>query len=139
MSRGIVARSEIRALSIAQPWAELILRERKPFELRTWKTNYRGPLLIHASRKINRAAMRELRLEGECFPAGAFVGIAVLKDVRPYTRADARLLKRKRGFSWVTDGEELLRSSKPRYFDGTRLPRTVPLSGLMSGALQRAR
>jgi hypothetical protein len=51
----------------------------------------------------------------------------------------ARLLKRKRGFSWVTDGEELLCSSKPRYFDGTRLPRTVPLSGVLSDALQRAR
>jgi hypothetical protein len=51
----------------------------------------------------------------------------------------ARLLKRKRGFSWVTDGEELLRSSKPGYFDGTRLPRTVPLSGLLSDALQRTR
>jgi hypothetical protein len=51
----------------------------------------------------------------------------------------ARLLKRKRGFSWATDGEQLLRSSKPRYFGGTRLPRTVPLSALLSDALQRAR
>jgi hypothetical protein len=33
----------------------------------------------------------------------------------------ARLLKRKRGFSWAADGEELLRRSKPRYFDGTVL------------------
>ena len=50
----------------------------------------------------------------------------------------ARLLKRKRGFSWATDGEDLLRRSKPRYFDGTPLPRTVPLSGLLSDALERA-
>jgi hypothetical protein len=51
----------------------------------------------------------------------------------------ARLLKRKRGFSWETDGEEVLRRSKPSYFDGTRLPRTVPLSEPLSGALERAR
>ena len=50
----------------------------------------------------------------------------------------ARLLKRKRGFSWNTDGEELLRRSKPSFFDGPRLPRTVPLSGLLSDALERA-
>jgi hypothetical protein len=50
-----------------------------------------------------------------------------------------RLLKRKRGFSWAADGEELLRRSKPRYFDGPTLPRTVPLSRLLSDALQRGR
>jgi hypothetical protein len=50
----------------------------------------------------------------------------------------AKLLKRKRGFSWDADGEQLLRQHKPSYFDGTRLPRTVPLSKLLSDALQRA-
>src|SRR5260370_2457003 len=50
----------------------------------------------------------------------------------------ARLLKRKRGFPWNTDSEELLRRSKPSFFDGPRLPRTVPLSGLLSDALERA-
>jgi hypothetical protein len=49
-----------------------------------------------------------------------------------------RLLKRRRGFCWGTDGEELLRQSKPSYFDGTRLPRTVPLSDLLSSALGHA-
>jgi hypothetical protein len=51
----------------------------------------------------------------------------------------ARLLKRKRGFSWTADGEELLRRSKPRFFDGTPLPRAVPLSKTLSDALQRSR
>jgi hypothetical protein len=51
----------------------------------------------------------------------------------------ARLLKRKRGFSWAADGEDLLRRSKPRYFDGSSLPRTVPLSRLLSEALEKAR
>lgn len=50
----------------------------------------------------------------------------------------ARLLKRKRGFSWNTDGEELLRQHKPSYFDGTLLPRTVVLSEPLSSALRRA-
>ncbi len=50
----------------------------------------------------------------------------------------AKLLKRKRGFCWEADGEQLLRQSKPSYFDGTSLPRTVPLSSLLSNALQRS-
>jgi len=49
-----------------------------------------------------------------------------------------KLLKRKCGFSWGSDGEELLRQSKPSYFDGTLLPRTVPLSDLLSSALRHA-
>lgn len=49
-----------------------------------------------------------------------------------------RLLKRKRGFTWETDGEQLLRQHKPSYFDGTLLPRTVVLSETLSDALRRA-
>jgi hypothetical protein len=58
---------------------------------------------------------------------------------RDLTKTDAlftKLLKRKRGFSWETDGEKLLRQHKPAYFDGSLLPRTVPLSGLLADALK---
>jgi hypothetical protein len=47
-----------------------------------------------------------------------------------------KLLKRKGGFSWGTDGEALLRKHKPSYFDGSLLPRTVPMSGQLSNALR---
>ena len=49
-----------------------------------------------------------------------------------------RLLKRKRGFRWETDGEQLLRQHKPSYFDGTLLPRTVMLPEPLSSAMRRA-
>jgi hypothetical protein len=38
----------MKALTICQPYAELILRDEKLVENRTWETAYRGPLLIHA-------------------------------------------------------------------------------------------
>lgn len=38
------------ALSIRQPWAWLILNAGKDIENRDWKTPYRGPCLIHASK-----------------------------------------------------------------------------------------
>jgi hypothetical protein len=60
------------------------------------------------------------------------------RDPAKASRVFARLLKRKH-FSWDTDGEQLLRRSKPRYFDEAPLPRTVPLSPLLSEALQRSR
>lgn len=50
----------MKALSIKQPWAELILRGIKDVENRTWETKYRGQLLIHAGKNINKEALRVL-------------------------------------------------------------------------------
>ena len=38
------------ALSIRQPWAELILQSRKTIELRSWDTDYRGYLWLHTGK-----------------------------------------------------------------------------------------
>lgn len=93
--------SNIKALTIRQPWAELILRGRKPFELRTWRTKYRGPLVIHAAAKVDAWDARNFGLDPEKLTTSAFVGFATLSDVRPYTKADARVLKKRRaGYGW---------------------------------------
>jgi len=42
----------MKALSIRQPWAWHILNSGKDIENRSWKTNYRGRVLIHASKGI---------------------------------------------------------------------------------------
>ena len=36
----------MRALSVRQPWAGLILSGRKTLEIRSWSTTHRGPLVI---------------------------------------------------------------------------------------------
>lgn len=41
----------MKALSIKEPWASLIVEGKKTIELRTWSTHYRGPILIHRSGK----------------------------------------------------------------------------------------
>lgn len=40
----------MKAISIRQPWAWLIVNGYKDIENRTWNTKYRGPVLIHASK-----------------------------------------------------------------------------------------
>jgi hypothetical protein len=103
---------DIRALSIRQPWAELILRRRKPIEIRTWKSEYRGWLLIHASGNWEATSAREMGINKHAVTQSAFVGIAKVKEIRPFTRKDASLLKKKRGgdgwwgpgqFAWVLE------------------------------------
>lgn len=41
----------MKALSIKQPWAWLIVNGHKDIENRSWGTYYRGPVLIHAGKK----------------------------------------------------------------------------------------
>ena len=40
----------MKALTIKQPWADLIIAGIKDIENRTWKTSYRGRVLIHTSK-----------------------------------------------------------------------------------------
>ena len=45
----------MKVLSITEPFATLIKNKKKFIETRSWKTNYRGELYIHASKtKINK-------------------------------------------------------------------------------------
>jgi hypothetical protein len=39
------------ALTIKQPWATLIVTGQKDLENRSWPTSFRGPVLIHASKR----------------------------------------------------------------------------------------
>lgn len=43
------------ALSIRQPWAWLILNAGKDIENRDWRTNFRGRVLIHASKSCAKS------------------------------------------------------------------------------------
>lgn len=45
----------MKTLSLLQPWAGLIMLGIKRIETQSWKTQYRGPLLIHSSAKITTA------------------------------------------------------------------------------------
>lgn len=50
----------MKVISIMQPWASLIAIGAKQFETRSWKTNYRGPIAIHASKKEPIVNLRQL-------------------------------------------------------------------------------
>lgn len=47
----------ITVLSVRQPWAYLIVAGLKDVENRTWKTNYRGELYIHAGKAFDWDAL----------------------------------------------------------------------------------
>lgn len=53
----------MKCLSLCQPWATLVLLGAKCYETRTWQTDHRGPLAIHASRTFPEAARLLCRQE----------------------------------------------------------------------------
>lgn len=76
----------LRALTVWQPWASLIVAGVKRIENRTWGTNYRGLILIHAAaRPVDRKALDRLAQLGidvpDDLPRGAIVGAVELVDV----------------------------------------------------------
>ena len=44
----------MKALSIRQPWAWLIVHGRKDIENRSWRTKFRGRFLVHAAQGMTR-------------------------------------------------------------------------------------
>ncbi len=72
----------MRCLVVRQPWASLIAEGKKTIEFRSWKTDYRGPLLILAGANVWR---------GTDYPIGprrCSLCTVELVDVRPYKRVD---------------------------------------------------
>ena len=51
----------MKALTIKEPWATLIIEGYKEYEFRSWKTNYRGKILIHAGMSIEKDMLEKMR------------------------------------------------------------------------------
>jgi len=49
----------VRALSLRQPWASIVLFHGKRIENRRWWTSFRGPFLIHAAKAMTRREFDE--------------------------------------------------------------------------------
>lgn len=71
----------MKVLTIKQPWATLIIQGDKRFEFRSWQTKYRGELLIHAGKGIDKEAVKRLEkyLPNE-LPFGKILGKVRLVD-----------------------------------------------------------
>ncbi len=76
----------MKALSIKQPFAELILQGKKKIELRKWNTFFRGGFLIHASKVPDKEVMKKFGFKK--LSCGCVVGKAKLIDVKKYNNEE---------------------------------------------------
>lgn len=101
----------MKALTLYQPWASLVAIGAKTIETRSWKTDYRGPLLIHAAKRWDKDLQSEhlkahdiLSVMGwpypeaerlyDAGPLGAFVAACILADCREMHEAPDDLNRR---------------------------------------------
>lgn len=90
----------MKALSVRQPWAWLIVEGYKPVENRTWPTRFRGDMLIHASsgctereyleaqQFIQESVRRVINLpRREHLELGGLVGMVRLVDCVRYSQS----------------------------------------------------
>ena len=93
----------MKVITIKQPWATLIVEGYKRFEFRSWKTNYRGDILIHAGKGIDKEAMERLKkyLPDE-IPLGKIIGKATLTDCIPMSKDFADMLAKENNDIYTT-------------------------------------
>ena len=70
----------MKVITIKQPFASLIAAGIKEYEFRTWKTKYRGEILIHAGKGIDKKAMKKFEEYGLEYPSGCIIAKANLSD-----------------------------------------------------------
>ena len=77
----------MKVLSLLQPWASLVVIGAKKLETRAWSTDYRGPLLIHASKGkageifVDEPAFKKYIPEFKQLPFGFIIGKVTLTDI----------------------------------------------------------
>ncbi len=120
----------IRALSLTQPWGTLVANTEKMWETRSWKTDYRGWVGIHAAKlfpigaqtlcyaepffsSLKRAGIASWKysnseVEWESIlikriPLQAFLAVGYLAEIRSTNLLDRQEMD---GTTWVLSGKE---------------------------------
>lgn len=70
----------MKTLTIKQPWASLIVEGYKNYEFRSWKTHYRGKILIHAGLSLEKDMERRFSEYNLKYICGAIIGEAEITD-----------------------------------------------------------
>lgn len=84
----------MKAITIKQPFATLIAEGLKQYEFRTWNTNFRGEILIHAGKGIDKEAMKRYKHLNLEYPQGCIIAKVNITDCIYVTNDFKEILKK---------------------------------------------
>lgn len=70
----------MKVLTLKQPWASLVAEGIKKYEFRSWKTNYRGKVLIHAGAGIDKKEMDKFKSLNLSYPSKRIIAVVEIED-----------------------------------------------------------
>ena len=70
----------MKVLTVKEPWASLIINGYKMYEFRSWKTKYRGKILIHAGMTLEKDMAERFSSYNLNYYKGEIIGEATLVD-----------------------------------------------------------
>ena len=119
----------MKVLTIKQPYASLIAYGIKKYEFRTWNTKYRGEILIHAGKNVDKKAMEEFKVYNVECPLGCIIAKVKITDSIKVDKKFKEILKKENslvynhvindenynGYAFKLENLELL---KPIYING---------------------
>ncbi len=70
----------MKVLTLKQPWATLVAEGIKKYEFRSWKTNYRGKVLIHAGVGIDKKEMDKFKELNLSYPSKRIIAVVEIED-----------------------------------------------------------
>lgn len=70
----------MKVITIKQPFATLIAKGYKEYEFRTWKTKYRGDILVHAGKGVDKKAMEKFKHLNLEYPSGCILAKVSITD-----------------------------------------------------------
>lgn len=126
----------MKVITLWQPWASLIIEDKKHIETRSWATSYRGPIGIHAAQKpVNLWATTNfqkygIRYNSKELPLGVILGYTELIECIQITEAYSAYVKKYMPmeyafgdytpgrWAWLMDGNPV------------KLPEPIPAKGM---------
>ena len=70
----------MKALTIKEPWASLIIEGYKKYEFRSWKTKYRGKILVHAGLSVEKDMLKRFKDYEIDVKPGYIIGEVTITD-----------------------------------------------------------
>lgn len=136
----------MKFISLWEPWASFVARGFKQWETRSWKTEYRGPLAIHAAQTTEELWSYRFKLldagvisshddpddfpkEDKDWPLGCIVAVCRLADCIPTEKVRPTQMERALGnyspkrYAWILED---IKAVKPVAFRGAQGIRDLP-------------